>query len=99
METNKSIAQNTDETVTIYPNPASESLTYQFYQNGADVIEVRIIDMTGREVSKELINAQRGFNTTTLSIENFASGVYYLQIRSVNSPNSTSPRHTQFFKK
>ena len=91
--------KNTDETISIYPNPASETLTYQFFQNGEDVLEVRITDMTGREVSKELISAQRGFNSTTISIENFASGVYNLQIRSLNSQNSTSPRYTQFFKK
>jgi len=90
--------KNTDETVSIYPNPASETLTYQFYQSGEDVVEILIVDMMGREVSREVITAQRGFNTSTMSIENLANGVYNLQIRSVNSTNSITPRYTQFFK-
>ena len=91
--------KNTDETVSIYPNPASETLTYQFYQNSEEDLEIRIIDVTGREVLNQTMTAQRGFNTATTSIESLSSGVYYLQVRNVSSPNSNSPRHTQFFKK
>ncbi|MBK7429602.1 MAG: T9SS type A sorting domain-containing protein [Bacteroidetes bacterium] len=90
---------NKDETISIYPNPATETLTYQFYQNGDEVLEVQIVDMTGRTVFIENTVAIRGFNSTTVSIENLAGGAYNLLIRSLNTKNSTSPRHAQFFKK
>ncbi len=91
--------KNTDETISIFPNPVSETLAYQFYQNNEEELEIRIIDVTGREISKETITAQSGFNTATTSIESLSSGVYYLQIKSVNSLHSNSPRNTEFFKK
>jgi hypothetical protein len=90
--------KNTDETLTLYPNPAASSITYQYFQNNDEQLEVRILDVTGRVITSEIVTSLRGFNTTTTSIDELAAGVYYLQIRSLDPLNMKGPRQTQFFK-
>ena len=90
--------KNTDETISLYPNPASESITYQFYQNNDEQLEVKILDITGREIKNEIVSSLKGFNTTTTTISELSAGVYYLQIRSLNPHNLKGVRQTQFFK-
>ncbi|MBL0102986.1 MAG: T9SS type A sorting domain-containing protein [Bacteroidetes bacterium] len=82
----------------VHPNPAAETITYEFLQSFDDVLEVKILDMTGRLVKEETINVSRGFNSAHLDINELATGSYYLQLRSASSVTNDTPRQIQFMK-
>jgi hypothetical protein len=87
-----------DQSIQIHPNPASESITYQFNQGYDEVLSIRIIDVTGRILKEETINAIKGFNTISTSVSDLSGGVYYLQIRTNESGKDTGTRQVQFMK-
>ena len=60
----------TDETITVYPNPASTTLHIDAVENGQSIT---IFDMTGRK-------ALQGSFTNDLSLTGLPSGVYLLRI-------------------
>ncbi len=59
--------------ITIFPNPTNE---YVFIESGRKIIEIRVLDATGREVTAKAYNAQR----ITMDFQNIEIGVYYLNI-------------------
>lgn len=68
------------ETYTITPNPASEYITVNGDLNDS---EVSIISAQGILISKQKVNAQ----SYTFEIRHLESGMYYLQIKKVDSPD------------
>ena len=84
--------------IQIHPNPAYETITYQFSQANEEVLNIRIIDVTGRILKDENVNAIRGFNSFNTPVSELPAGVYYLQIRSNSDNPSSTPRQVQFMK-
>lgn len=89
---------NRGKDVHVYPNPASSSISFDYYQESTENVEVRILDLTGRELKKEVIHSERGFNSGSTTINDLAAGVYYLEIRSIEEDTQSAPRQVQFLK-
>ncbi len=61
------IKEELKETISLYPNPTSS----KFQISGTDLEEIRIFDMTGKEVQVSNLT-----NTNSVDVENLSNGVY-----------------------
>jgi hypothetical protein len=64
----------------VYPNPANNAVTITF---ATAANEVRMIDVTGKVVSTQTLNA--GTNQTTVLLDNLANGAYLCQLINNNA--------------
>ncbi len=64
----------------VYPNPANNAVTITF---ATAANEVRMVDVTGKVVSTQTLNA--GTNQTTVLVDNLANGAYLCQLISNNA--------------
>jgi len=63
--------------VSIFPNPASSELHVNFNYNQDKIVEIHIIDLTGKRIhSGQFMNRQN-----TIKLDNFAKGVYFLKLQ------------------
>ncbi len=67
------------EHVTVYPNPAT-NLIHVNLASSAEIDEIRLVNALGAVV--QIINPDSGFQNVSVSLENYESGVYFLQIQS-----------------
>ena len=68
--------------LSIYPNPASDKLNIKFNTSTADNFDIVIYNVTGQVVYKETLNNFLGSYYNELNINDFAQGVYLMQIKS-----------------
>jgi hypothetical protein len=74
------VLQNELSNVVFYPNPTQDVVTItsgQLLEN----LSVTIYDVTGKSV---LIKSAMSFDTYTLDIASFTSGVYFLELEAAN---------------
>jgi len=67
-----SINEVSSLTLTIYPNPATESVTINLFEIN-NATEISVYDITGRKILEQNINGQ---NKITINTSDFASGLY-----------------------
>lgn len=69
-----------EEDVTIYPNPASETVQVQFDLTNAKKVILQVSDLTGKVVrSKSFFASQK--DLVKLDIADLATGVYFLSVK------------------
>lgn len=66
--------------VSLYPNPAENSFTLSWNQGGAENMELAVLDMQGREVSIQSIEAIPGKNEFQVNLEGVKKGMYLVQL-------------------
>jgi hypothetical protein len=66
---------------TMFPNPVKESITIRYLPIGSSVI---ITDLTGKSVYSTIIHNEQ----TTISMANFANGIYIIQVRHSDAVDS-----------
>jgi hypothetical protein len=66
--------------VRLYPNPASNNMSLSFTSETNGLMQVRLLDQTGRVVFNEPLNATVGANNHQFDVSSFASGIYQLQL-------------------
>lgn len=64
----------------IYPNPAHEEITLNFYSRDITQFTLQLSDMSGRIMKIMTIDVTEGDNETTMDLRNITSGVYTLQV-------------------
>ena len=70
-----------NESITIlYPSPATEEITYDFYTQEDAQGQIKVIDMLGRILINEAVEFTRGINTNTVYIKNLPAATYVLSI-------------------
>jgi hypothetical protein len=62
--------------IEIYPNPADELLTIQFIRNMDASVRLRMTDLSGREVLREVYREKSG--PITIDLHSLTSGIYIL---------------------
>jgi len=65
-----------------YPNPASDKLNIKFNTATADDFNITIYNVTGQAVYKETLNNFIGSYYNEISVNDFAQGVYLMQVKS-----------------
>jgi hypothetical protein len=90
--------------LTVYPNPANNSdsyLSYEFNAFGDGMVHLEVIDMLGKVVMAENVNALKGNNVFKghdgLNISFLPHGVYILQVKPVNN-EIIEPMQKRFIK-
>ena len=72
----------------VYPNPASESVNVSFSSEENANAVISVMNLMGQTVYTENVNIHEGCNMVTLSVNNFRSGVYMVNIKT-NKGTST----------
>ncbi|MFM7015896.1 MAG: MopE-related protein [Bacteroidota bacterium] len=67
-----------------YPNPTHDVLNVEFALENDETAAVKMFDASGRMIYTENINAIAGANRTAIQVNDFAKGVYLLQLESNN---------------
>ena len=75
--------------ISLFPNPAKNNavITIDLVQN--ETISINVVDVMGRQVHNESMNEiQAGTHTINLNTENWANGVYNVNISTANGTTS-----------
>jgi CHRD domain-containing protein/type IX secretion system substrate protein len=74
---NNEVSKNTFE---INPNPVNDKLNILFNSTIEQEATIRVFNILGRVVYSEVEAAAKGVNRTSLSVENFMTGTYFISI-------------------
>lgn len=85
------------EDFVLFPNPASDQLTYSFFENSDGIVDVEFIDMMGKVVKWERFNVTRGYNSLRSQLNDLAAGVYFLKMQRMDMTGES--RMVRFTKK
>ncbi|NDC41394.1 MAG: T9SS C-terminal target domain-containing protein, partial [Chitinophagia bacterium] len=67
--------------VSVYPNPANNTLSVNVTVSGAEKAMVTLTDMTGRAIISKSVTLNAGAATTNFDVKAVANGVYFLNVR------------------
>jgi Secretion system C-terminal sorting domain/N-terminal domain of BNR-repeat neuraminidase len=70
--------------MSIYPNPVSNDLNVDFTLDRAEEVTIQIVDLTGKLLSSEVMDAERGLNQRSMNVQHLHSGVYFVTMISTN---------------
>lgn len=81
----------------IYPNPSTDNITLFTSTSENENVEIEITDVTGRVLlsNKQMIIKSQSNSGTSININNFAEGTYYIMIRDTNGKPITQKRFTK----
>jgi hypothetical protein len=75
----------TDNEVSIYPNPAYQSINLNFDNSFSNTIYIKLFDLNGKELQEASIPSQKHFINYVLEFNNkVTTGVYFIRITSGN---------------
>ncbi len=69
-----------NELISLYPNPTRGQINIQWTANQGTLLQIDMVDATGRTAFKQTIIAAQWNNLTTLQTPHFSSGVYFMKI-------------------
>ncbi len=73
----------TSSNLTIFPNPANETVNVSFEQNTNDLIQIELIDATGRVIAQNQ-SIEIGTNNVSFDVTNLSSGFYTVRLTNSN---------------
>ena len=68
---------NKENFVKMYPNPATNQITISFKEKQSTPFSIEITDFVGKKIISKSFENQ---NDTTLPIESFSKGIYFVKI-------------------
>lgn len=80
--------------IALFPNPNDGEVNVSFSLETAQKVTLIVMDVSGKELKSTVINGNTGDNVVLLDNSDFASGVYFVQLKTASS-NKT----LQFVKK
>jgi hypothetical protein len=66
----------------IYPNPANNEVTIPIYTKSARNLELRLFDLSGKQVKPTVSRKIEGNENITLPVHDLKSGIYFIEIKS-----------------
>jgi hypothetical protein len=66
---------------TVYPNPANDYTSIAISLDKTEKVILTIVDLLGKEISKEEIVFYSGTTTEMLDVSNFQNGVYFINLQ------------------
>lgn len=76
---------NTIQGLEIYPNPAQNSATISFNLLNKDIVNIQVIDVTGKTVYKNSIEYFQGVQELTINTSELANGTYLVNVTTSNN--------------
>jgi hypothetical protein len=68
--------------ISLYPNPTDGELNVSFSASKNKNMQFQVMDLTGKIIQNNLVNAVQGSNLVLLDTRVFAAGSYFLKIMS-----------------
>ncbi|MDZ4759075.1 MAG: T9SS type A sorting domain-containing protein [Bacteroidota bacterium] len=68
----------------IFPNPANNTITLEFASTTKQTVQLYIIDINGKVVMTQNINAANAKNNINIDLTNFAKGIYLVKLQTNN---------------
>jgi hypothetical protein len=84
LTTPNSIEEVAFGSVGIYPNPTVGLLTLQLDMVQSEVLNAEVLDISGRAVRSNSVNAAQGMSQHQLDLQGLAKGVYSLRVQGTN---------------
>jgi hypothetical protein len=69
-----------EDLISVYPNPATESLTISFESPRGGIVSLELIDALGRPMNGQVEQVIGANALITVSLEHMESGIYLLKI-------------------
>ncbi len=69
----------------VYPNPANNFTTISFNLPTKDIVNIQILDITGKTVYKESIEFYQGTQELDINTSNFSNGTYVVNVTTSNN--------------
>lgn len=66
--------------LSVYPNPADQALTVDFYAQNTFDVQFQLVDITGKKLQGGSVLAVAGKNVMLLDTQYLASGTYFVQL-------------------
>jgi len=73
------------EGLNLFPNPANNTLTINYFTPSMETTSIEIYDMMGQLVNTISANANQGFNSRELDLTSMSNGVYFLKVTQNNN--------------
>lgn len=70
--------------VTVFPNPASDRVTVEFYTNTESDVNVSVTSMSGQLVRESNASAKTGTTMIPVDLSGLTKGVYVVNVKSMN---------------
>lgn len=67
--------------LTVFPNPTEGELTVRFDVAAAQAMNLEVVDITGKVIQSNTVQALSGTNAVVLGTESLASGMYFLNVK------------------
>ncbi len=74
------ISSQLDDVLRVYPNPASTQVTIEINVTNESLIQLRLIDMTGKEISSKNYGTVSVASTVTINTSDLDAGVYLVEL-------------------
>lgn len=71
--------------ISTYPNPVRQNMQINYPAEKAGAIELRVYDLSGRQIISKRVSANKGQNQFQLNVSGLITGTYMLQIQTDNS--------------
>jgi hypothetical protein len=68
--------------MSVFPNPATSSITVSYYSEASRSMRILIKDYTGRIVFENILISNEGFNQLDIPVDDLKSGVYFVGMSS-----------------
>jgi large repetitive protein len=69
-------------TLNVYPNPVADVLNVEYTLTSASSVTIELTDLSGKVVSKLIVNGTEGSNNHSLDLSGLAKGNYLMNLRS-----------------
>jgi len=69
----------------IYPNPAADEVTYDYYSSTAESVEITLLAVDGRKVVENNFNKSQGSYSNSLDLKGIVKGMYFLRFKTKNN--------------
>ncbi|MFH0865046.1 MAG: T9SS type A sorting domain-containing protein [Bacteroidota bacterium] len=76
----RTVINDADNPVLVYPNPASNEFIIQMFAQVTDNVTISLFDDKGLKVFEKEVSIQKGTNEITVDIQNLSHAVYMLRI-------------------
>jgi hypothetical protein len=80
------IIENTNNTMSLnlYPNPTNGDFLVSYTLVNTDKVSISIYDFMGKKIDSKLVNGILGLNTISISGNEYAKGIYLIEITTGN---------------
>ena len=70
--------------MSVYPNPATDHVSVRFYDSKNEEVTLSMIDVSGRVIETQKINAMAGSNDVQIDLSKLAKGTYVMSLKTSN---------------